>query len=76
MFSRNFRKGEEIHKFEIPEKGPKVSAMVWSNLDKHVITGKVSVSEPGAESSNIFGGAGAVFFVKNGSGSRLAKNDF
>ena len=30
----------------------------------------------GAGSSNIFGGAGAVFFVKNGSGSRLAKNDF
>jgi translation initiation factor 3 subunit I len=36
---RNFRDKEEIHKFEIPEKGPKVTAMVWSNLDKNLITG-------------------------------------
>jgi len=36
---RNFRAGEEIVKFEIPEKGPKVTSMIWSNLDKHLITG-------------------------------------
>lgn len=39
MDPRNFRAGEEINKFEIPAAGPKVTSMVWSNLDKHLITG-------------------------------------
>lgn len=36
---RNFRAEEIIHKMEIPPAGPKVTSMIWSNLDKHLITG-------------------------------------
>lgn len=36
---RNFQASEKICSFAIPDAGPKVTSMIWSNLDTHLVTG-------------------------------------